>query len=399
MKQARQRRRTAGIFALPRIAVILPTSFGYGRSLMAGAMAWLAKNPANEVLWFQSGAPPADMLRKWGVKGILGHFPTLGPGSSYLRLGVPLVNLSASVQPSPVVTVCCDHRGLGERAAEYLHERGLRNFGYLGFAERRFSAEREAGFRAGLGGSPVATLALPSEMWSWLERMRDWVAALPKPCGAFCVGDNEARVLLTVCLAHGVRVPEDLAILGCNNERDVCASCHPPLSSVRARAREIAETGMEQLRGMLRGEVVPETLRLRRMPPGPVEERGSTDIVLAVKAPEINAALRHIRDHIHEPLGVDDLLKVYAGSRRSLEQRFRSALGRSPLEEIHRVRLKRIDRLLRDTDDTLSEIAADCGLSGPGALGNFYRKHRGISPQAARRESSFAPPDKLEQQS
>lgn len=353
-------------------------------------MVWLAEHPAHEVLWFQEGTPPVDMLRKWGVTGILGHFRPSAPVDPLLQLQVPIVNLSSQPQPAPVITVCCDHEGLGRQAATYLFDRGVRNFAYLGLEGLSFSQQRQAGFQKKFP-TQCAVLNLPKDMSHWLDLLKDWVLSLPQPCGVFCVGDNEARILLTLCRTYGIRVPEDLLVLGCNNERDVCASCHPTLSSVRAQARKIARTGLKWLTAMIQNGLKPNPRKIV-IPSGPVEERGSTDLIFAVTDPQISAVLQFIQKHHHEIMGVEDLLTVYPGSRRSLEQRFRKALGRTPLEEIHRIKINLIKKALRDTEDTLSEIANKCGLSGPGALGNFFRKHQGLSPQAFRKKLSRSLP-------
>jgi LacI family transcriptional regulator len=363
--------------SLTRIAGLLPTTFGHSRQVMAGAMDYLQPHPHHDVLWFQQEFPPPSHLKEWKVDGIIGQFNRYQPAKPYLKLNVPVVNVSSLPQAPPVVNVTTDHLTIGRLAALHLFQCGLREFAYLGLTERRFSKGREEGFKQGLTGTTYRRLILPHKMWDWPQLIEEWLDTLPRPCGVFCAGDNEARLLISVCRARDVRVPEDVAVIGANNEEDICLSTRPSLSSVPDRARKIGQVGMELLEKMICDR---ESVQDMVLDPFPVVQRGSTDVLFAVDDPELSAALAYIREHIGDGIGVQQVVEHTGVSRRTLESRFKAQLGRSPLAEIHRVRLDLIRQRLRDSQDSLQDIADAAGIATVNHLCGFFRKHENRTP-------------------
>jgi LacI family transcriptional regulator len=344
---------------------------------MAGAMDYLQPHPHHDVLWFQQDFPPPSHLAKWKVDGIIGQFTRDQPASAYRDLNVPIVNVSSMPQTAPVVNVTADHQAIGRQAGLHLFQCGLRDFAFLGLSRRRFSKERETGFKHGLTGTTFHRLILPEKMWDWPQLIEEWLDALPRPCGVFCAGDNEARLFLSVCRARDIRVPEDFAVIGANNEEEICLSCNPALTSIPTRARHIGQVAMDLLDRMIGGGATPDDVVLD---PFPVVQRGSTDVLFAVDDPELSAALAYIREHIGDGIGVQQVVEHTGVSRRTLESRFKAQLGRSPLAEIHRVRLDLIRQRLRDSQDSLQEIADAAGIATVNHLCGFFRKHENRTP-------------------
>ena len=367
---------------LKRFAGLIPTTFGYGRGVMSGAMEYVWGHPDVEMLCFQEKYPPAEMLREWGADGLLGIFSKFRPVEPYLSLGIPILNVSSAPRSAPVINVRADQIEVGRLAAEHLKEKGVREFAYLGVQDYQFSRERGRGFAAELPGKTVHTYTLPPSMWAWLELLHEWVKQLPKPCGVFCAGDNEARMLLSVCRTSDVSVPEELAILGANNEEDLCMACTPTLSSIPVPARRIGVTAMSLLvdRVAFPDKIVEDQLI---SPSAPIQ-RASSDVLYLLEDPAIADTLRYIRAHIHEGIGVDQVAAHFPGSRRTFEIHFKKRMGRTPLEEIHAVRLERIQQLLRDTELTLAGIAERSGIATVNHLCAFFKKHKGESPGSYR---------------
>jgi len=363
---------------LKRLAGLVPTTYGYGRGVVAGAMAYLAERPDLEMLWFQESHPPAEMLREWGAVGLLGIFSKHHPLDAFLALEVPIVNVSSTPFPSPVSNVGVDQREVGRLAAEHLRSKGLPAFAYLGVHDFQFSIERGRAYAEALAGETVHTCTLPPRMWTWLELLHAWVGALPKPCGVFCAGDNEARMLLSVCRTGGIAVPDELAVLGANNEEDLCMACSPALSSVPVRSHRIGFEAMELL--VPRLEAPGRDPENRAISPAPAVQRASTDVMHRAEDPAISEALRYLRAHLHEGIGVEQIAQHYPGSRRTFELHFKKCMGHSPLAEIHAVRMERICQLLRDTDLNLRDIAERSGIATVNHLCAFFKKHRGESP-------------------
>jgi LacI family transcriptional regulator len=215
--------------------------------------------------------------------------------------------------------------------------------------------------------------------------MGDWLASLPKPVAVLAGNDLWGFELVQAARAWGLHVPDDVAILGVDNDELLCEISHPPLSSIRIGGEQMGEQAVELLQRLLerksvRGEPP-------RAPPLGVVTRQSTD-VLAVDDPEVATALRHIRQHAVEGLSVKQMLQSLAVNRRTLERRFVKVLGHTPLEEIRNVRLERVKTLLQ-TDLPIYEVAVRSGFATAEYLATSFLQATGMTPTDYRRK--FAP--------
>jgi LacI family transcriptional regulator len=220
--------------------------------------------------------------------------------------------------------------------------------------------------------------------------MGEWLASLPRPLAVFAANDLWGFELVQAARERRLHVPEDVAILGVDNDQLICEIAHPPLSSIRLGAERIGREAVALLGRLLRGK--PPEAGLLRVPPLDVVTRHSTD-VLAVEDPEVAGALRHIRQHAAEGLSVKQLLTALPVNRRTLERRFVRALGHTPLEEIRRVRFERVKALLR-ADLAIYDVAARCGFASAAYLTTSFLQATGMTPSVYRRR--FAPRDALQ---
>jgi LacI family transcriptional regulator len=175
-----------------------------------------------------------------------------------------------------------------------------------------------------------------------------------------------------------------LAILGVDNDELVCEGTNPPLSSVQVPGEAIGRQAAEWIDRMLRGESVPDEPAL--LDPAGVVARQSTN-VLAVDDADIAEALTFIRTHANEPIQVGDVASAVGLSRRALEQRIKSAIGRTPLQEIIRQHVDRAKMLLATTDLSIAEVAAESGFTSYRRLCDVFRKHEQATPSAYRRRT------------
>jgi LacI family transcriptional regulator len=180
-----------------------------------------------------------------------------------------------------------------------------------------------------------------------------------------------------------VRVPDDVAILGVDNDQLLCRLCHPPLSSIDHSAKQIGFQAAGLLDRRLRGEDVSDQLIL--LPPTSVVERQSTD-TMAIGDPDLVTVLRLIRQDACDGLRAEDVVRQVNISRTSLETRFRKLLGRSVHQEIVRVRIERAKHLLRTTDLAMPEITDLCSFRYPSQLSHIFRRELGLSPSQYRRK-------------
>ena len=267
-------------------------------------------------------------------------------------------------------------------AARHLIERGLRSFGYV-FQDAQqvpHDVERTTSFRAYVERAgfccreftPVSDTSLVNELAAWLQ-------GLPRPCGVFAFNDRRAMDVLVAARLAGLRVPEEIAVVGMDNDADVCEAANPPLSSVSLDARRIGYRAAQLLEQILDGQAPPNEPELVPLP-GVVTRRSSD--VLHVENPEVAAVLRFIRDHAGEKIAVADLLRVAPMNRRRLERLFKATMGRSMGDELTRVRIETARELLAHSDLSLEKVAARCGLPEMSCFHVAFRKATGTSPAA-----------------
>jgi LacI family transcriptional regulator len=302
-------------------------------------------------------------------------------------LNVPVINVSHALADPLLPRIGVDEDEVGRLAAEHFLDAQFRHFAYMGRADA-------AGFTGRRGVNFVEHLRQAGHNCHQLESRRqkdkdpcemllDQLRALPKPIALFSPNDFRAYRASLACAQLGLRVPEDVAILGVDNDETVCNWSVPPLSSVPVPGIDIGYRAANMLLDWLAGhEPARETILL---PPRPVVKRRSTDFV-AVEDSELSKALQYIRDHAHEGIGVSDLLEQVHMARRTLHRRFRTVVGRSPYAEIQRVRMERAKAMLLDTQLSISEVASRCGFYSSEHLATLFRRATDTSPTAYRRK-------------
>jgi LacI family transcriptional regulator len=210
-----------------------------------------------------------------------------------------------------------------------------------------------------------------------------WISKLPTPIGLFACDDDRGREVLEACKMAGLHVPDDVAVVGVDNDEVFCELADPPLSSVALNAETAGYRAAALLDAMMHGrvrqrqQIVVEALG--------VITRRSTDIV-AVEDDDVAGALQFIRRQQGRDISVDRVAEEVAMSRRSLEKRFRDTIGRTVLEEIQLMRLNRAKRLLLETTYPISKVAEIAGFGSAGYFIQFFQKHVGKTPRKYRVE-------------
>ena len=216
-----------------------------------------------------------------------------------------------------------------------------------------------------------------------VEAIAQWLRALPKPAAIFTCYDAHGQRVLEACRRAGIAVPEEVAVLGVDNDEILCALSPPPLSSIKLNTQRTGWQAAALLALMMGGEKGPAEPQL--IPPLGVVTRQSTE-VLAVDDPPVARALHYIREHACEGIGVSDVLRHCPMARRTLEARLKTLLGRSPNEEIQRVQLNRVKELLTGTDFSLAEIAERAGFRHTEYLSVVFKRECGQPPSVYRQE-------------
>jgi LacI family transcriptional regulator len=305
------------------------------------------------------------------------------------------VNVSSYLPNPDVPSVIVDNLAIGEAAATHLLESGFRRAAFVGYPKVRFSDLRLQGFKEkfeSLGQSPVsyAPTDIKAKNLSYTAANKDlcrWLKALVKPVGIFCCNDGLASCIAETCRAIGIRVPDDVALIGADNSEIVCELCQPPLSSVRISRERIGFLAAEVLSKMMKGQPVSREPVLT--PHDGIAVRHSSNI-FAIEDSDLVSAMRFIRENAHLPIGVEDIVRVVSVSRRLLEQKFRNVLQKTPLDEIQRAHVERAKLLLNTTDQTLEVIAKASGFNNTERLSVVFKQRVGMTPGEYRKHSRQA---------
>lgn len=283
-----------------------------------------------------------------------------------------------------------DELAIGRLATEHLLDRGLRYLAFVG-SHAGWSRLRLAGF-LNTARERHATVLPPriDDDWGLLmstDATGEWLAGLPRPVGVFAANDELAAAVRDAAFERGLTVPEDVSVIGVDNNELRTRYSRVPLSSVNVDPVRIGRTAMQMLLPYVRrddGALPPVEHRL--VPPLGVVARRSTD-VMAVNDPDVRLALKYIADHACRGIDVSDVLARVLVSRSSLDRRMKAALGRTCADEIARVRLMHARRLLRETDLPLSEVASACGYHYLSHFSHAFRKAMGVPPRVYRQAS------------
>jgi LacI family transcriptional regulator len=335
-------------------------------------------------------SPSIDWLREWPGDGAFVLITDARDARLARSLPMPLVNLAGHLEVAEVPTVTVDHRLIGVRAAGHLLERRFRRFGYYGIHGKWYSLQRRLGFTETIqaaGGSceVLEVRDLERQPGEWVdqqEELESWLLRLVPPVGVMASTDLRAGMLLDACQRLGLRVPEDVAVIGVDNDPVACEFSQPPLSSVSRNDHEVGYRAAQLLDRLIRGGERPgEPLRIE---PDGVVARRSTE-VLAIDDPEVAAVVDQMLVRLHENFGVEALLGHTGLSRRRLEQRFRHSLGRSPAAFLNEQRVEKAKKLLEADDGrSLTDIATACGFAELRRFRMVFQRMTGKSPAGYR---------------
>lgn len=382
---------------LIRVGLAVNHSFTYYRSVLRGIAHFAESKPQ----WlFTSMVPERGRLQaldRFQPVGLIASVHTKALNRALATWRRPVVNVSAVWPDLRFPRVGVDNALVGQLAATHFLERGLRHFAFIGPPHHLYSMERHAAFCQALRvtGHAVQSYHTSSrpgfdplgQRWDLGRGIYLWLRRLPTPVGLFVPGDDWAVPVTEACRQVGLRMPEDVALLGVDDDDLDCELTRPRLSSVILPAEQIGFQAATLLDRLLAGDKPPAGPIL--LPPLGVATRRSTE-VLAIDDHDVITAVRFIREHAHLPLRVRDILREVPLGRRTLERGCRKALGWGLGEEIRRAHLERACRLLARTDLPLKTVAQRAGFSGLRHLGEVFRQELSMSPSAYRRQTKVS---------
>lgn len=336
----------------------------------------------------------ATIPHGWKGDGIISHVGYWNELSDFIRsASVPKVELTNVRKDLGIPCVDGNNYEIGEVAARHFLDRGYRNYAWLPFTNDLLNEERLKGFSETIATKGFHCISLPPlherARYKWqgnwrknIGRITRKIKELPKPLAIFCYNDCTAANLLSICQELAISVPDQIAIVGVDNDELLCEAVNVPLTSVIHDLEGVGYQGAALLEKLMNGEQAP-TESLQVSPKGIIARR-STDM-LAVENPQVARALRYIWDHFDDPsLQVREIVAATELSRRPLEIAFKREVGHPINHEITRIRLEKVKDQLRHHDKSVNRIARDCGFTRPHHLHRVFRKQTGLSPKGYR---------------
>lgn len=375
----------------PSVALLVDTATGWGRRLIQGVHNYVQKHRPWRLRVEARGQHESFRLPPgWTGDGVIARVNSPQLLRHLKETDAPVVNVSGiELSENPFPTVALDPVASVRLALDHFVERGFEHFAYCGPPALPYVEEHRRAFE-----SQVDALGKRCHVHhprrrggarsyeAQMEHLADWLESLPRPVAVLCWATQRGHEVVEACNARGLDVPADVAVL-CGDDDDLLNElATPPLSGILVPSEQIGYEAAAMLDAIMSGEPC-ETDRLL-LDPTAVETRQSTD-TLAIGDPEIADAVRFIRENWASPIQVADILRRLPVSRRSLERRFVRYLGRSPSEEIRRVRLERAVPLLANTDLSMAEVATRSGLGSPQYLARIFRRKYGVTPIEYRR--------------
>ncbi len=378
-----------------RILVITATNMGCYRELIQGISSY----GNTEGRWHLEICPPTydfvQVIRSSKPDGmLLGALESTEQG----RQAAAMVPSTVAVcrgyldTESPLPAVEADDFAVGAAGAEHLLAKGFRHFAFVGQEVAPWSTLRQQGFEGAVKKAGCSTAVYEVEWGLGLNRpvrpslvngpFDHWLTQQHRPLGIVACNDGAARTVSRICLDLGLRVPDDVAILGIDNDDLSTAICNPPLSSVIIPWRLMGRTASQLLDRLMDGEGIPQIVE--KISPAGIAERQSTG-TMAIEDEQLRTAVRFIRENAGTQITVNEVVAAAGTTRRALERKFRATLRRSPLEEIRRCRIKHAEVLLSQTSLTTKQIAQQSGFGSLTWFTTAFREINGASPAAYRK--------------
>ncbi len=371
----------------PQVAIFIETSKTFGREILQGISTY-SRTHGPWSIYIDEWGPQTSLpewIKSWQGDGVIARVRSRQMAKRLAQLQVPVIDTLQQVPDLEMPAVYADDSLIAKLAFEHLHDRHLRQFAFVGVEKVHWSHRRRNAF-----AEIARDQGFPCEIYSPLSRRRfveswnggqddlaDWLEALPKPVGLFAAHDLRALCVLDACRRRNIAIPEQVAVVGVDNDDVFCDVVDPTLTSIAHQAKEIGYEAAALLDQMMRGNQ--SALTRRPIPPRILIPRRSTDII-AVEDPAIASALELIRRKACEKISVSMIASQVNLTRRSLERRFIKLVGKTPHQIISEERLRRARQLLIDTDFTLEQIAQMAGFSSAAYLSVIIKENENCTP-------------------
>ena len=377
----------------PRILMLLEATRGFDRGLLSGIARY--SNLHGPWTFFRKAPEYLRTNRRLGLKEVRAWKPDgvicpVTQVEGFRKLRLPMIAYDVNEYSGRVPCILSDDAAAGRIAARHLLDLGHRSFAFCGYDGIKWSPDRCKAFceLVSTKGSTVEVFRSSSQKtvaWAKEEaRLRRWLASLPKPIGIFCANDDRAAALLELCRSQGYGVPEDVSVVGVDDDEYICELQNPPLTSVAMASAQAGYDAAELLDQMIHGKQRMSGQRIVASAVG-VTARQSTD-VLMVNNGDVRKALRFIRENVSQSIQVADVVKATNVSHRTLNEQFQGELGCSIKKQLTQERIGFMSRLLTDTEMPIHKVATMAGYQDDCHFARYFKRATGLTPLAYRRK-------------
>lgn len=378
-----------------KIILLLDFAEDYSKSLMKGVNAYSReKGPwifCRMPLFHRETVGVDGILKwakEWGADGIIGQLYNGNDINKFVQAGIPVIAQDFKERFQDIPNITGAYRETGQLGADYFLKKGFKNFAFYGFGDIVWSRERAEGFEERVNSMGLKVhyfehkKARSTELWFYKSgSLNRWLKSLPKPIGLMACDDNQGQHITEACRNLGIRIPEEVAVLGVDNDEMICDLSDPPLSSISLDVEKGGYDAAQLLDHMIRhGAQDFEDIIVR---PLQIITRHSTDIY-ATNDDHIATALKFIHQNVEKNLHVDAVVKQVPLSRRALEKRFIEITGYPIYKYIFNLRIEKFTKRLLETDMSVFEIALDMGLGDSKNIARQFRQVKGCSPSVYR---------------
>jgi LacI family transcriptional regulator len=367
---------------MKRIVLLIETSRAFGRQLIIGIARYSRLYGPwsfyKESIDLKSSIPH---LTSWKPDGIIMRDTLIT--KELLKLKIPtILAIHNSSYPKDLPVIKTDSYSIAKMASEHFIEKGFINLAFCGFDNYDWSEERKLYFNRfnNQNGFKTYNYLSPEDIkqHEWeneQQHMGIWIKDLPKPVGIFACNDDRGQHILEVCKLINLKVPEDVAVIGVDNDPMICEIEDPPLTSIALNVESAGFEAAKLLDQLInKNKIVGKQIMVT---PSHIVQRQSSDI-LAVNDAEVALAIQYIKNNAKNKIPVKDLVKITNISRRTLENRFKKTIHRSIYNEIQQVRIELISKLLIETDLPISQISSLFNFTDIEHISRFFKKEKGI---------------------
>ena len=376
------------------VAILVETARAYGRGLIRGIASY-NRQRGNWSTYFQPqglGDTPPPWLKRWNGDGIIARIENIHTARLVAEVGVPVVNLRSKLPHLPFPFIGADNKAVASLAAHHLLERGFRNFGLCWYRRgyhRGFDVRQES-FRKCVEKNAYSYNRfilrrgdLRSDSWEKeQERIVQWLLSLPKPVGILAVNDDCGLQVLDACRRAGLSVPDQVAVIGCENDEYACGLSIPSLTSIDLNSERAGYEAAALLDRLMAGKSLPK--RLPEIKPLGVMARRSTD-VLATDDAEVIRAIRFVRNNACRSISVMDVVDHVKIPRTTLQLRVKKVTGSTIHEEIRQVQIDRAKELLSSTNLPIKKVARESGYANVQYFTRVFHRSTGQTPAEFKR--------------